>query len=311
MSRRILILGLLSAALTISGGGTAAARQAAAPLISTHHLGAEVGAPVAPELKFHTGFVLDPPGPYEVGVRTAGGAVGVAVARRNGHRSGAATEYLARGVAAPERLQANFGKFGSISMRFRESKHRPWFGKKRRCRGAGRFVVRRGVFVGNFRFHGEDGYVTVQIHRAEGSISSLASKCRQRDHHRSGALSSALFEDPFSDLVAVDRNGLDSTVFAAISYRGRLQYSAEREENRGRLAILRSAFVEAHGELPLNEAVTAGRFSPGSPFHGSGHYRAAPDGSTSWSGNLSVDFPGTPRFPLAGPGYEIFLEAPV
>ncbi len=232
----------------------------------------------------------------------------VTVARRSRRRSGAATEYLARGVAASERLQANFGKFGKISMRFRESKHRPWFGKKRRCHGAGRFVVRRGVFVGNFRFRGEDGYVTVQVHRAKGSISSLASKCR-RDRHRSGARSSALFEDPFSDLIAIDRNGLDSTVFAAISYRGKLEYFAEREENSGRLAILRSAFVEAHGELPLNEAVTAGRFTPGSPFHASGRYRAAPDGSTSWSGNLSVDFPGAPRFPLAGPGYETFLEA--
>jgi len=307
MSRRILILGLLSSTLALSGGGTAAAQPLAAPLIQADHLGAKVGAPVAAEPQVHTGFVLDPAGPYEVGVRTAGEAVVVTVAHRNGRRRGAATEYLARGVATPERLQAGFGKFGKISMRFRESRHRPWFGKKRRCHGAGRFVVRRGVFLGNFRFRGEDGYVTVHVHRAKGAISSLARKCRRP--HRSGAHSSSVFEDPFSDLIAIDRDGLDSTVFAAFSYRGKLEYIAEREENRGRLAILRSAFVEARGELQLNEAATAGKFTPGSPFHGSGRYRAAPDGSTSWSGNLSVDFPGVPRFPLAGPGYETLLEA--
>lgn len=309
MSRRILILGLLYSTLAVSGGGTAAAQPLAAPLIPAHHLGAKVGSPVAAEPQVHTGFVLDPPGPYEVGVRAAGDAVVVTVARRSGRRSGAATEYLSRGIAAPARLQASFGRFGKISMRFRESKHRPWFGKKRRCHGTSRFVVRRGVFVGKFRFRGEDGYVAVHVHRAKGSISSLAPKCRRGDHHRSAAGSSFLFEDPFSDLIAVDRNGLDSTVFAAISYRGRLEYFADREENRGRLAILRAAVVEARGELQLNEAVTAGRFTPGSPFHGSGRYRAAPDGSTAWSGNLSVDFPGAPRFPLAGPGYETLLEA--
>jgi hypothetical protein len=309
MSRRLLILGLLSSILALSGEGTAAAQPLAAPLIPAHHLGAKVGSPVAAEPQVHTGFVLDPPGPYEIGVRTAGDAVVVTVVRRSRRRSGAAADYLARGVATPERLRASFGRFGKISMHFRESRHRPWFGKRRRCHGAGRFVSRRGVFVGNFRFRGEDGYVAVHVHRAKGSISSLASKCRRREQRRSDARSSSLLEDPFSDLIAIDRNGLDSTVFAAISYRGRLEYFAEREENRGRLAILRAAVVEASGELPLNEAVTAGRFAPGSPFHGAGRYRAAPDGSTSWSGNLSVDFPGAPRFPLAGPGYETFLEA--
>jgi len=308
VSRRILALILLSSTLALAVAAPAVARNPLQSLLASSPLGAEVGAPVNREVGFRTGFSLDPTGPYEVRVQTSGDAVVVSVARGNRRRRVVLTNYLARGVATPERLQATFGRFGKISMRFRESRHRPWFGKKRRCRGAGRFVVRRGVFVGSFRFRGEDGYLGIRAHRAKGSISSVASKCRRQSRRR-GAQSSSIFDDSFSGLVASDRTGVNSTAFAAISFGGRLFYFAEREENRGKLSILRTALVRSHGDLPLNEAVTAGRFSPGTPFNGAGRYRAAPDGSTSWSGNLSVDFPGAPRFPLTGPTYETFLEA--
>lgn len=307
MSRRILVLGLLAATLAVAVAAPAAAENPLQSLLSTNPLGTEVGAPVTPEAGFRTGFRIDPPGPYKVRVETAGNAVVVSVLRGNPRHRIAGTSYLARGVATQERLQATFGKLGKISMRFRESKHRPWFGKKRRCRGRDRFVVRRGVFVGSFHFHGEGGYLTIGAHRVKGSIATVAAKCRKR-HHRE-ARSSSVFDETFSGLIATDRNGVNATVFAAISFGGRLFYIAQREESRGKLAVLRTALVRTHGELPLNEAVTGGKFSPGTPFHGGGRYRAAADGSTTWLGNLSVDFPGATRFPLAGPGYETFLEA--
>jgi hypothetical protein len=305
MNRRILTLALLSAALVLAVAAPAAARNPLQSLLHSSPLGTEVGAPVNPEVGSRTGFGLDPPGPYEVRVETAGEAVVVSVVRGSRQRR-VVSHYLARGVATPGRLQATFGRFGRISMRFRESRHRPWFGKRRRCRGAGRFVVRRGVFVGSFRFRGEGGYLGVRAHRAKGSTTTVASKCRRRN--RAYARSSP-FEDSISGLVAGDRDGVNSTAFAAISFRGKLFYFAEREEGRGKLGILRTALVRSHGDLPLNEAVTTGRFSPDAPFHGTGRYRAAPDGSTTWSGNLSVDFPGAADFPLTGPTYETFLEA--
>lgn len=306
MSKRILVLAL--SLLTLGGAASAEAKVPPRSVLPADLLDAAVGAPVAQEPGFHTGFGIDPPGPYEVRVRTDGAAVVVSVIRGDRRKRFAVTNYLARGVARPERLQATFGKLGSISMRFRESRQRPWFGKRRRCRGADRFVVRRGVFVGSFRFRGEGGYLTVRAHRAKGSISSVAAKC-QRQGHRRRERSSSIFEDSISGLLATDRAGVAATVFAAISFRGRLIHLAQREENRGRLAILRIAVLSGRGELPLNEAATAGNFSPAAPFHGNGRYRAAPDGSASWSGNLSVDFPGAPRFPLTGPDYETFLEA--
>jgi hypothetical protein len=308
MSRRILVLALLSSLSVLAAGAQAEARPPLHSLLPIDLLDAQAGAPVPDRPPFGTGFSLDPPGPYEVRVSTAGAAVVVAVKREKPKRWIALTRYLARGVAAPERLQATFGNLGTVSMRFRESRHRPWLGKKRRCRGDDRFVVRRGVFVGNFRFRGEGGYLAIRAHRAKGSITTVAAKCRKRDDRRR-ARSSAAVEESFSGLIASDRKGVNSTVFGALSLRGELGYLAQREENRGRLSVLRFAAMLSEGEFPLNEAATAGRFSPGIPFHGSGRYRAAPDGSTSWSGNLAVDFPGAGRFPLARPTYATLLEA--
>lgn len=310
MSRRALVLVLvLVSSLSLAAAGPAAAQASIRSFFPAETLETAVGTPVVPEARFRTGFGLDPTGPYRVWVGTAGDAVVVSVSRGDRRERLTFSKYLARGVAAPEHLKATFGKLGKISMRFRESRDRPWHGKKRRCRGAGRFVVRRGVFVGSFRFRGEGGYISIRAHRAKGAISSVASKCQRHDRRRSARSSSSIFEETLTGFIASDREGVDSTVFGAISFRGELGYIAQREESRGQLGILRTAIVNDRGELPLNEAVTAGKFSPGRPFRGDGLYRAAPDGSTSWSGSLTVDFPGAPRHPLTGPDYEMFLEA--
>ena len=307
MKFRALAFLLLASTLALVPAGSALAESPLRSLLQPGFLGAAVGSPVQAEPLFRTTFKLDRPGPYEVRVSNAGNAVVLSVLRGNPRKRAVLTRYLARGVVAPERLQATFGKLGKLSMHFRESSHRPWVGKQRKCRGKGRYVVRRGVFVGNLRFRGEDDYLTIQAHRAKGSVTALASKCRRRDGGRRPR-SSSPFEESLSAFIASDRDGVDSTVFGAISFRSQLFYVAQQEESRGRLGILRAAILRDRGELPLNEAVTAGSFSPEAPFHGTGHYRAAPDGSTSWSGNLSVDFPGARRHPLAGPGYETLLE---
>ena len=176
--RRLPILVLLALALA-APAQSAAAERTLLPSLLTARLLAEHGAPVKPAIRFRTGFVVEGPSNYKVGVSTFGGAVILEVWRgRKGQRS--STAYLARGVATSERLQATFGKFGKVSMRFRESRNRTWFGKRRNCRGASRFVKRRGVFVGNLRFKGEDGYVSVRVKRAKGAVVTEAAKCRNR-----------------------------------------------------------------------------------------------------------------------------------
>lgn len=308
MKRPTVATCLLALALALLAASPATARSAPDSKATTIPIGLQLSFLLAQNPAFDLGFIIDPPGPEKVAVGSSEGAVVLAVLRGDPEKRAALTEYVARGVQTPERLQASFGKFGRLSMRFRESRRRPWFGKARRCRGRDRFVLRRGVFVGNLRFRGEGGYLNIRAHRAKGAIPSLAAKCRHRHRHL-GAHSSSIFDDTFSGLLATRRNGVNATAFGAASFRDDLVYVAQREEGRGRLSVFRTAIFVGHGDLPLNESVTAGRFSPPAPFHGSGHYRAAADGSTSWTGNLSVDFLGAPRFPLAGAGFETSLEA--
>lgn len=306
--KRALTLTLLALALAVPAQ-SAAAERTLLPSPLTARLLAEHGAPVTPALRFRSGFVVEGSSNYKVGVRTFGGAVILEVWRgKKGERT--STAYVARGVATPERLQATFGQFGKVSMRFRESRNRTWHGKRRDCRGASRFVKRRGVFVGSLRFKGEGGYVSVRVHRAKGAVVSEAEKCRKRRQPPTLPDLSFLFFEPETALLALSRDGVDSTAFIALEGRRKTLFLVSDEESRGKLAIIRVGVVRKRAPVHVNEAVTSISLSPPAPFHGTAHYRAFPDGSTTWSGDLSINFPGAPRFPLTGPDYETLLEVP-
>ncbi len=290
-------------------------RRAAAPPVKLlpplppSQLFTQHGKAVAPTPFFRSGFVLKADG-YKIGVSTFGSAVFLAVWRGgNGRRI--QTTYLARGLAAPERLKATFGKLGSVKMRFRESRHRTWRGRVRTCRGANRFIKRRGVFRGNLRFKGEGGYVSIRVHRAKGAVVTQASKCKRR---RGGGGFKIPFggslSQPLSSLLAISRDGVAATGFFAIEDRHSTLFFASSEESRGKLAIVRMAVLRKHSRIRTNEALTAASLSPSSPFHGTGRYSAGADGTSAWTGGLTVNFPGEPRFPLTGPDFETFLEVP-
>ena len=303
MKGRVAILALLALALAAPAQSAAAERAPLLPPLPPTQLMAQVGAPVPPAPRFRSGFVVEASDGYRVGVINFGSAVSLIVFR-GGHGKGLTeTVYLARGVAAPERLQATFGKFGKVSMRFRESSNRTWSGKRRDCGEVDRFVKRRGLFVGDLRFRGEDGYVSVRIQRAKGAVVTVAAKCLPRAQ-------SSFFLEPQSAIYAESWDGVDTTGFLALELGKKTVALAIDEESRGKLAISRIALARKPGALSVNEAATSAHFSPPPPFHGTGRYAAAPDGATTWTGNLSVNFPGAPRFPLTGPQFEVFLEAP-
>ena len=322
MRRRLTLLVLFAAALvaasalpTATGAGLQRVhRRVAAPPVKLlpplppSQLFSQHGKAVAPSPFFRSGFVLKADG-YQVGVSTFGSAVFLEVWRSRNHQR-IQTAYLARGVARPERLQATFGHFGKVKMRFRESRNRTWVGQRRTCRGANRFIKRRGVFRGNLRFKGEGGYISIRVHRAKGAVVVQAPKCRHRHGGGGFNLPFGNFSQPKSALLAIAREGVNSTAFLAIEDKRSTLFLASKEESRGKLAIARLAVVRKRSEVRINEALTSASLSPPSPFHGKGSYRAAPDGGTAWSGSLSVNFPGTPRFPLTGPEFETFLEVP-
>lgn len=309
MRRRLLPLAaLLALALSVPVAPAAAEQPLPLPPLLPSRVLTEHGGPVRPAPIFRSGFVTEADG-YKVGVTTFGSAVILEVWRGNENR-GAFTAYLARGVAARKRLQATFGRFGKVSMRFRESgkRSRP----KEVCRFGQILVRRRGLFVGNLRFKGEDGYVTVRLHRAKGAVVKPGGRCPFRREPGEPSLREliSIFIRPEAGLLAISRDGVDSTSLLALEGKRKSYLLASDEESRGKLAIIRVASLLRPVPLRVNETLTSAGLSAPAPFHGTGRYRAFPDGTATWSGNLSVNFPGAPRFPLTGPDFETLLEVP-
>lgn len=311
MKRQLAALLFFALVSTLAAPLAARASATGGPLLPPlppRKLMTQVGAPVPPTRSFRSGFEVEgADGPYGVGVSTFGSSVTLVVFQEH-RKEVSETLYLARGVATPDRLQATFGHFGGVKMRFRErSKHQV-------CHGRLKLTRHKGVFVGNLRFKGENGYVSVHLHRAVGGILEPSGRCprqrrRRRRSHGGDDGSSILFASPAA-LVAQAREGVDATGVLALEFLGIAGVLASHQENRGKLAIIREALVYTHPAFHVNEAATSAKLAPPVPFHGTGRYRAAPDGSYTWTGDLSVNFPGAPRFPLTGPQFELFLEAP-
>lgn len=306
MSRRLatlIPLALVVALLTAPTAHAAAGEQLLPPL-PPRKLMTQVGAPVPPSRIFRSGFQVEPAsGNYKVGVSTFGSSVILVVSNQN-RENVSETLYVARGVATPNRLQATFGQFGKVLMRFHEaSKHLV-------CHGLERFVRHKGVFAGSLRFRGENGYVSVHVHKAVGGILEPAGRCPRRPHRHHHFNGSEIFFTSPSAFLAESRQGVNFTGLLALEFGPFSEVLAIHEESRGKLAILRAAFANPHKAIHVNEAATAAHISLPAPFHGSGHYRAAPDGTTAWTGDLAVNFPGAPRFPLTGPEFKTFLEVP-
>jgi hypothetical protein len=305
--RRQVALLVLIVSLLAAGDARAALVPGLLPALTPPQLLTEIGEPVPPPPTFRAGFSIPHAKGYAVKVFTYGSAVILEVSR-GGRRHFSTTAYLARGVATPHRLQATFGRFGKVSMRFRPPKEG---GVKSLCRFGEKFSQRHGSFVGHLTFKGENGYLSLDLHRASGSILTPAGRCRR--HHLSPQeverIIESLFE-PTAGLFATSREGVTTTSFLGLKRKDRTVFFAAHEETHGKLAIVRFAAVTAAAGIHANDAATAAKASAPAPFHGTGHYRAAPDGTATWTGSLSANFPGAPRLPLAGPDFDVELEAP-
>lgn len=260
---------------------------------------------------------------YTVEVTEIGGAIVVIV----GRRKGTVTAYLGRGVATSRRLAADFGRFGELDMRFRPSPHLAPLPPRHHCHGSVRHPKRRGVWVGSFRFSGEGDYVSVRVHRAGGSIRREATVCahahvlvvRQSATASSGPFSSFVRRE---ELTAGWRHGTESADFFATTLLFNPIFVARSEQALGSVGIIRLAIATQHsgsavaaaqhsGSLVVNDALTHAEAAPPPPFHGVGVYTASPDGTKTWTGDLTVDFPGAPSFPLTGEAFEAEAQRPL
>ncbi len=274
-----------------------------------------------PRFASESRFDLKVQGGYRVTVIGIGDIVALEVSRNRGGTSPslkhgrAVTAYVARGTVTPGRIEASFGDFGRISVRFRPSGRVLRSTPRHRCKGADRFTRRFGVFAGTVRFTGEGGYVAVRAHRAKGLVRSpIHLHCAARGFNlRARRFSRPAGRSPRSTPSILDahwRQALSSTDFFAFQVSKRTLYLVVVEQSMGSMAEVRYAVAIGPSKTFVrDDALTSATLKPPAPFHGRGVYSAAPDGTKSWTGSLSVAFPGAPRFPLTGTQFEEQLAA--
>lgn len=276
-----------------------------------------------PRTTWESSFKLGSRQGYDLAVFAVDDIVGIVVNRRGrsvsesltpGHGA-AIAGYVARGVVTPRRIEASFGGFGRIDVRFRPSGRVAKSATRRHCRGPDRYTSRPGVFVGNIRFTGERGYVAVRAHRAKGRVRSpLRLRCASQGFRAAGRRYARPLGGgprfPFSVLQAGHREVLAATELIALQIGDRTLYLALTEESLGSVAVVRYALALASSRsFAFNEALTSARLRPPAPFSRTGSYAAAPDGTKSWTGRLRVSFPGAPRVSLAGSQFWVDLES--
>lgn len=214
----------------------------------------------------------------------------------------AATSYTVRGRVSPRRIEANFGKLGRVSVRLRTERIRR--GKlEEQCTGKPE-TVRYGAFVGTIRFRGEGGYTSVRVRQAQGRLSSGHKfKCVFPNlRPRFGEAGHGLPRIPPSLGAAQGRQRIFGVEFSS-GRRESILYSAVSQERRGRIEIFRNVFAEAPpASFDFASDLSSATVHPPKPFHGEASFQRTLAEPT-WSGTLSVSFPGRDDVRLAGPRF--------
>jgi hypothetical protein len=233
--------------------------------------------------------------------------------------------YTALGKVTRKGIEADFGSFGQVSLRFRfKSRFHPQLIPGQRlpeslhedCKGRGP-TGEKGVFLGNIRFNGEHDYIEVKKHRLRGEVvRSYHRVCKRRS--RGGASRAESGLETVGLTAAARREG---TLRYLLAFETSFSLEEEDEsmtfafsglkEKAGRVAVDKLARVNDEtdsmqvspvGEKPLSAEVKLPK-----PFEGTGSYLQEGKSPPSWSGDLGVRLPGSGLVPLTGPEFETGL----
>jgi hypothetical protein len=208
--------------------------------------------------------------------------------------------YLVGGKRSDGRLVARFGRLGRLDLRFHPHGERG----EERCDPAA-----TGTYRGVLAFVGERRYTELHARRAAGfGLVPPPRDCAEP------ASASRLGRGPMTHLHAIARvpRGVASVSVLGFPGERRVGVAASREEQRGRMFILREASATVGGPNAFvasapGEHPALARLKPPKPFAGSAVYEETGVGASSWSGDLSVWLPGAGRVPLAGPDFSSSL----
>jgi hypothetical protein len=268
---------------------------------------------------FSAEFSLPEANGYSISVSSSRTSTQIEVTEgRSGPKHLIVSDYTFRGSASKKGIHADLGQFGTIAMHFKPS------GKVRTaklpklskgCDGPSKIVRHLGTFTGVFRFEGENGYTTAESTEVSGSVgvpaeficATFGEGSGQRHHHRHRHV-----RPPSPYLGATTtHNGLGFAAAVLGRHGKRVSFVASSTEKDGRASIRRWASVAgSRPEFQFDHGLSTATVTPPPPFSGTATFERGPKGSKpSWSGSLSVSFPGRPEVPLTGANFTTLLFA--
>jgi hypothetical protein len=241
-------------------------------------------------------------------------------------KGGISGTYVALGRVSRKGIEADFGDFGQVSLRFkpksRFTPRGPLAGfslpsfLRQTCKGK-RSVGERGLFQGDVSFKGEGGYTQIAAHRLKGKVVRTYRRvCRGGfDPSRDipGLREEAVVVGAAAQGFGVQRYLLATEISVASGgeeLTSAIAFGGERKKV-GPVSVTKVGIViEEAGSLEIspagNQPVTA-EVTIGKPFEGTASYLREGKGPPSWTGTLAVRLPDSGLVSLAGPEFEAEL----
>ncbi len=215
--------------------------------------------------------------------------------------------YRGNGSFVDGRIQFSLGKLGKINARFKPDGSVDRIRPPKSCKGREQ-PVRSGAFVGSIKFRGENGYTRLNAHRVHGTMAPPRSwKCPDTpDRHPGNAANLPAALGAFTPHRHVVFIAIGGSELLPLRF-----FIAGTSERQGALRISRSALVEGKpASFEVSGDLSSATVSPPKPFAGTASFQRNADGSTEWSGTLSVDLPGIESTALTGPTFTADLAKP-
>jgi hypothetical protein len=212
--------------------------------------------------------------------------------------------YFAPATVTDTTVEADLGPVGKIALEFEPS------GEKGKaapvCQPDRAVPYDKGSYVGEFEFHGEEGFADVSATRLPLSlhpyIDSICGGLGIVEIFGSG---------PGARLTATAPKRLGRVSLQVNQNRpgARVRAQASINEKRGRIRVYRAV----EGTYPatafdFDPQLRSASLAPPAPFSGSALYRRDAKEMNRWTGNLAVDFPGNSHVSLTGAGFETHLR---
>lgn len=225
--------------------------------------------------------------------------------------------YSTKGRVSNRRIEATFGALGRIDVRLHLIRYPPGPPRKGRCRGRAP-LYQEGSYHGTIEFSGQGDVPNASAKHGRVYFERRFRQVCKRQHPQPGPKNKLRRKVEVGFLKVSGNSEGHTVLLEALDFAlrrnparsgGSLAVEAYERHEGVRIATRTSASID-HGSFAMNgrgEIPETVEVELPEPFAGRALYARSPGSSPSWTGDLSVNLPGTGTIPLTGPGLSATL----